>query len=127
MLVLCASVTVPSGGKNVPNGENSDRQVYDGACYNEHAEINALSKLIRTKISNRKLVTVDLLVIRTDKNFLLKNSKPCQKCIEHMMQLPKYGYRMRYIYYSNNEGTITKTNFTNLYHDSNNHVSRRFR
>lgn len=126
MHVQCASVEVQSGGKNVPNGENSDRQVYDGSCYNEHAEINALTKLIRTKISNRKLITIDLLVIRTDKNLLLKNSKPCQKCIDYMMQLPKYGYRMRYVYYSNNEGNIIKTNFTNLYHN-NNHVSRRFR
>lgn len=108
-------------------GTNSDRNLFAGACYNEHAETNALAKLIKIKNKKRKLITVDLLVIRTDKTLALKNSKPCQKCIEYMMTLPKYGYRMRYIYYSNNEGGIVKQNFTELYHNHNNHISRRFR
>ena len=89
--------------------------------------MNALARLIKIKKENRKLITVDLLVIKTDKNLCLKNSKPCQKCIEHMARLPKYGYRMRYVYYSNSEGEIIKKNFTDLYHDKNAHISRRFR
>lgn len=98
MLALYVLVTVQNGAKNVGYGANSDRQLYIGACYGEHAETNALARLIKNKTSKRKLITVDLLVIRTDKFLTFKNSKPCNKRVEYMMALPKYGYRMRYIY-----------------------------
>lgn len=111
---------------NVIHGENSDRQLYDGCLYTEHAESNALSKLIKNKNKN-KLISVDLLVIKTDKTLRLKNSKPCFKCIEHMAKLPLYGYRMRYVYYTDVNGIIVKTNFNNLYHDNDVHISQRFR
>lgn len=116
---------VQSGGKNV--GVNSDREVYNGACYTEHAEINMINKLVKIRRSNRKLISIDLLVIRTDKNLSLRNSKPCHKCIEYMAVLPKYGYRMRHVYYSSINGNIIKQNFTELYHNENIHYSRRFR
>ena len=107
------------------HGQNSDRQLYNGACYNEHAETNALSKLIKTR--KNKLISVDLLVIRTDKSLGLKNSKPCLKCIEHMAVLPKYGYRIKYVFYSSPSGDIIKTTFNQLYDDKDYHISQRFR
>jgi hypothetical protein len=111
---------------NVIHGENSDREIYSGACYNEHAEMSALVKLIKTNNYKRKLISVNLLVIKTDKSLRLKNSKPCSKCIEYMSLLPQYGYRMKYVYYSNASGDIVKVRFNDLCHDENVHVSQRF-
>ena len=114
--------------KNVVVGFNSDRDLYSGACYGEHAETNALAKLIKVnQRQSNKLINIDLLVIKTDRNFCLKNSKPCHKCISYMMNFPKYGYRIRYVYYSDQNGNIIKTNLTDLSDDNYAHTSRRFR
>jgi len=117
-----------SGGKNGINGFNSDRELYSGACYAEHAEMNALKGLIdKPKGGSKRIIVVDLLVIRTDRHLNLKNSRPCQKCIECMLNLPKYGYRIRNVYYSNNEGQIVRTTLNELDDSDETHVTRRFR
>ncbi len=127
---MVVSLWIPglNGMGNGICGFNSDRQLYSGSCYTEHAETNALGKLIKTKKNNLKRINViDLLVIRTDKNLNLKNSKPCKNCIEHMIMLPKYGYKIRYIYYSNCDGEITRDKLNDLYDDDNIHISKGFR
>ena len=48
-----------------------------------HAEINAIDKLPTLKRSKR-LVRIDILVIRTSASGVLGMSKPCSKCISDM-------------------------------------------
>ena len=74
----------------------------------EHDVINKLKPLYRKK----RLESINLLVIRFSKNNKLQNSKPCANCIQTMKSLPeKKGYKIRNIYYSNDNGEIIKSNF----------------
>lgn len=61
-----------------------------------HAEISVFSK-----ISKKTAKGLDILVIRINKNFALKNSRPCNHCID---KLRKIGIRK--IFYSNKDGNI---------------------
>ena len=57
----------------------------------------------------------------------LQNSKPCVNCIRMMKTLPeKKGYRIKNIYYSDNNGSIIKTSIKNLEKEEL-HISRFFR
>jgi hypothetical protein len=77
----------------------------------EHDAINKLKPLERKK----KLETINLLVIRFSKYNKLQNSKPCANCIHIIKKLPeKKGYRIKNVYYSNNNGDIVKSNLFNL-------------
>lgn len=89
----------------------------------EHDAINKLKPLERKK----KLEPINLLVIRFSKNNKLQNSKPCAVCIQTMKTLPqKKGYKIRNIYYSNDNGEIVKSNFKTLENDDL-HYSRFYR
>lgn len=89
----------------------------------EHDAINRLKPLKRKK----HLQNVNLLVVRFSKNNRLQNSKPCANCIENMKVLPeKKGYRIRNIYYSNENGEIVKSSLKNLEKEEL-HYSRFFR
>jgi cytidine deaminase len=82
-----------------------------------HAEHDAINKL---KPLNRKkrLENINLLVIRFSKNNKLGNSKPCANCIQVMKNLPgKKGYKIRNIYYSDDNGAIIKSSLKNLEND----------
>jgi deoxycytidylate deaminase len=61
-----------------------------------HAEITVFEKLPK-----RKFAGMDILVIRVNKNLVLKNSRPCNQCIEKLIKLD-----IRKVYYSNGEGKI---------------------
>lgn len=61
-----------------------------------HAEISVFLKVPK-KIAKG----LDILVIRINKNFALKNSRPCNHCID---KLRKIGIRK--VYYSNENGNI---------------------
>lgn len=79
-----------------------------------HAEHDAINKL-KPLERNKKLEPINLLVIRFSKNNKLQNSKPCANCIQTMKILPeKKGYRIKNIYYSNDNGEIVKTSLNNL-------------
>jgi cytidine deaminase len=89
----------------------------------EHDAINRLKPLRR----NKHLQNVNILVVRLSKNNKLKNSKPCANCIENMNVLPeKKGYRIRNIYYSNENGEIVKSSLQKLKREEL-HYSRFFR
>jgi cytidine deaminase len=91
-----------------------------------HAEHDAINRLkpIRRK---KHLQNVNILVVRLSKNNKLQNSKPCANCIENMKILPeKKGYRIRNIYYSNENGEIAKSSLKNLEKEEL-HYSRFFR
>jgi deoxycytidylate deaminase len=61
-----------------------------------HAEISVFSK-----IPKKTAKGLDILVIRINKNFALKNSRPCNHCID---KLKKIGIRK--VFYSNEDGNI---------------------
>lgn len=89
----------------------------------EHDAINKLKPLYRKK----RLESINLLVIRISKNNKLQCSKPCTVCIKNMKFLPeKKGYKIKNIYYSNNNGDIVKSNFQILEKDEE-HFSRFYR
>ncbi len=89
----------------------------------EHDAINRLKPLRRKK----HLQNINILVVRFSKNNKLQNSKPCANCIENMKVLPeKKGYRIRNIYYSNENGEIVKSSLKNLEKEEL-HYSRFFR
>ena len=86
----------------------------DGNYAGIHAEHDAINKL-KPLDRNRRPESINLLVIRVSKSNKLLNSKPCANCIKTMKFLPeKKGYRIKYIYYSNDNGDIVKYSLKNL-------------
>lgn len=91
-----------------------------------HAEHNAINKLIPLK-KKKKLESIDILVIRVSRSNNIQMSKPCFNCIQIMKILPeKKGYKINNIYYSDNNGTIIKTNIKCL-ENSEQHISKYYR
>lgn len=91
-----------------------------------HAEHDAIRKLIPLR-RNKKLVNINILVIRLSGKNKLQSSKPCINCINMMKTLPiKLGYKIQNIYYSNEKGDIVKSNITTL-ENENPHYSRFYR
>ncbi len=91
-----------------------------------HAEHDAINKLKPIPIK-KHLQNINLLVIRFSKNNKLQQSKPCANCIKTMKILPeKKGYKIKNIFYSNENGEIVKTNIKNLENDDL-HYSRFYR
>jgi len=74
-----------------------------------HAEYDALTKL--KPLYNRRLEIINMLIIRVSKKNNLQSSKPCVNCIDTLKSFPqKKGYKIQYIYYSDGEGNIIKSN-----------------
>lgn len=76
-----------------------------------HAEIDVLFKH-----NTKNLKGLDILIIRVgDKSFNLKNSRPCNSCIEKLKQRG-----IRKVYYSNDNGDIVYEFIENMpkIHDS---------
>lgn len=61
-----------------------------------HAEITVFEKLPK-----KKLRGLDIIVIRVNKHLALRNSRPCNECIDKLL---KFGIRK--VYYSNEDGKI---------------------
>lgn len=79
-----------------------------------HAECDAILKLMPLK-NNKKLESINLLVIRLSVKNKIQSSKPCWNCIETLKTLPqKKGYKIENIYYSDENGNIIKTNLKKL-------------
>lgn len=78
-----------------------------------HAECDAIRKLPSRK--NKSIKRINMLVIRTSKTGKLSMSKPCYNCIIKMMNdAPKKGYKIEWIYYTNDEGIVIKEKLVNL-------------
>jgi hypothetical protein len=70
-------------------------------------------------------VKLDLVVIRVNKQGIFRNSRPCVNCLAHLTRLRKYN--LRYIFYTTDEGTLTRVKFARLLADtSGGHTSKRF-
>lgn len=69
-----------------------------------HAEMDALLTLIalKKKFKKHHLLNMDIIIIRiSSKNHILKNSRPCNDCIDNLRK-----YNIRKVYYSNDFGEI---------------------
>ena len=75
----------------------------------EHAETNAISKLINKLGRTHRKITVDLVVIRTNGG----NSMPCDKCMKRIIQVSQRFY-IRYIYFTVNEFDIGYIKFSKI-------------
>lgn len=73
-----------------------------------HAEADAIQKLPLIR-GCKKLQPIHICVIKTTRTGKLGNSKPCVHCIQQMIHVtPKKGYKIEWIYYSKNDGTIER-------------------
>lgn len=92
-----------------------------------HAEHDAILKLPFIKKKN-KLENINILILRFSKNGNILMSKPCINCINNMINIPiKKGYKINNIFYSENDGSITKTTLRELNNQENKHYSKFFR
>ena len=93
-----------------------------------HAEHNVLLKLKPLNKNKNKKETINLLVVRFSKTNKLQSSKPCSNCIKIMNIIPyNKGYKIKDIFYSNNDGTILKTTLSKLTKDENQHITKFYR
>jgi len=70
-----------------------------------HAEVDAINNLPSSY--KKRLNKINILVIRLNKSFQIKNSKCCMKCCETIYRIPPLrGYTISNVYYSNSDGNI---------------------
>lgn len=92
-----------------------------------HAEIDALFKMKNLVKNDKKINSVDLLIIRlSNYNNSLKNSKPCHHCINYIKKYNEINKKIAInrIYYSNECGDIVHESIVNL---KNNHISSAYK
>jgi cytidine deaminase len=78
-----------------------------------HAECAAINKLPNR--FNKATKKINILVIRTTKTGKLSTSKPCYNCIMNMNNdAPRKGYKIEWVYYSNEDGSISKEKLSTL-------------
>lgn len=107
-------------------GFNNYRPI-PGCEYSRHAEMDAMLKLESNSKyrSCKSKKVVNLLVIRVNSQGEFRDSRPCFKCMEHLAGM-KY-HRIKYIYYSNQEGQIIRVKFSELYDRRLEYKTMRFR
>jgi hypothetical protein len=95
-----------------------------------HAEIDALDNLKKNFKNTKK--NISLIVVRVsfrhDGSHNYANSKPCADCISKMQTIAyAKGYRIKNIFYSNENGDIVRTRLNCLLDDVSKYVSRYYR
>jgi deoxycytidylate deaminase len=90
--------------KPLYHGCNNLRNSYNGQCicYSTHAEIDVIFKVIKNKTKQPLDLSDHVIVVaRFGKDGTLKNSRPCNDCLDTMSK-----YRIKKIMYSTDEGTF---------------------
>lgn len=78
-----------------------------------HAEVDAIYKL---QNNNNNVKKINIMVIRITKTGKLCNSKPCEQCIRDLKILvPKKGYKLEWIFYSDSNGQINRMKLHNIH------------
>jgi hypothetical protein len=103
-------------------GTNSLRFAWNGSNYGTHAEMAVLQQLPCN--FSKRVIPIDILVIRTTATGDLRNSKPCAKCLKHMARIEINRYRIRNIFYSDDDGIIVCESFKNLSNDKNKYLCK---
>ena len=103
-------------GKKLFTGSNHLRNSYNNKCicYSTHAEMDVIHKTLRTG-NGLDLSNCIIAVVRFGRDGSLKNSRPCNHCLESMIK-----YRIKKIMYSTDDGTILSEKPENMEHT---HVS----
>jgi cytidine deaminase len=116
-------------GKN-PNimGYNSKRTIkcQEGTI---HAEMDAVRQLVdnqRIDDKKRRKMKFDLVVIRVNKIRQFRMSKPCTHCLDYIAFYLGV-HAINYVYYSNEQGHITREKFKDLYQSEKRHIPHRKR
>ena len=110
-------------GINIP--ENNNNKILSPSI---HAEHNVLLKLKTLNKNKNKKETINLLVVRFSKTNKIQSSKPCSNCIKMMNIIPyNKGYKIKNIYYSDNDGNILRTTLSDLTNEENKHITKFFR
>ena len=88
-------------GKNLFKGSNNLRNSYNGkcTCYSTHAEMDVIYKLLKKIKDPCDLSNYCIAVVRIGRDGFIKNSRPCNECLETMIK-----YRIKKIIYSNEHG-----------------------
>ena len=96
---------------------------YVGSIHSEKAAILALPK----RPTNKKLKKVDIMIVKSSKSGShVGNSHPCIGCVKDLNSLPaRYGYKIRKVHFTNNDGTITSMSLASL-NQSKNHFKSKF-
>ena len=116
-LIITVHIKVLSYGENHYN---------PGLFPTVHAEDDAIGKLPVLR-RNRKLKKIDLLVIRANIGGTVGNSKPCANCVRDLYyKLPKKGYILDTVHYTDKGQVIVSKKFTKLMRDETPHVSKYF-
>ena len=89
-------------GKKLYLGSNHLRNSYNGrcTCYSTHAEMDVIYKALRNNL-DIDLSNCTIAVVRFGRDGSLKNSRPCNHCLNSMIK-----YRIKKIMYSTDDGTI---------------------
>jgi len=89
-------------GKKLFLGSNHLRNSYNGrcTCYSTHAEMDVIYKALRNNL-DIDLSNCTIAVVRFGRDGSLKNSRPCNHCLNSMIK-----YRIKKIMYSTDDGTI---------------------
>jgi tRNA(Arg) A34 adenosine deaminase TadA len=100
--------SIYKGSKKLFNGNNNDRNVFNGRCicFSTHAEIDVLVKLLKlAKIKPFKgyidLSSYTIVVIRLGSDGTFKNSRPCSHCVNVL----KF-YNIKKVVYSSEDGLL---------------------
>ena len=79
-----------------------------------HAELNVWKNL-KPNLTNRKK-EISIMVIRMSSSGVIGNSRCCDHCTVNMKKLSeKKGYKIKYVYYSDKNGNIIKSNLKKLH------------
>lgn len=77
-----------------------------------HAEKCALDRLLKNKKHREKInKSFNLLVVRLTKTGIIGESRPCYHCL---LALQNSGLKIKYVYYSTNEGKIVRERFSEM-------------
>jgi deoxycytidylate deaminase len=95
-------------GKPLYIGSNHMRSTYNGECicFSTHAEMDVLYKVLKeyTQQPFKDVINLNnytIAVVRFGKDGKLKNSRPCNHCLETMIK-----YRIKKILYSTDDGSV---------------------
>jgi cytidine deaminase len=103
-------------GKMIYTGCNHLRNSYNNECicWSTHAEMDVIHKVLKSYKLQSFKDTVNLnnhiiIVLRFGKDGSLKNSRPCNQCLETMVR-----YRIKKIMYSTDSGIVVSEKPENM-------------
>ena len=84
-------------GKLCHLGNNHLRNSYNNkcVCFSTHAEMDVIYKVLKTGTKKPKLNNYTVVVVRLGRNGKLKNSRPCNQCLDLMVK-----YNIKKVVYS---------------------------